>query len=364
MSSKKETIEVKPQTEQPQSIEAVAVEPSALAIIERAEIDMQISTARKYPRSISDFNKKAIAMVSSDEETAERCLYCRPVGKNQDGTQIYARGESIRLAEIVAGCYGNIRVAGIVTEMTPRYVKAVGMAHDLESNYAAKAEVVEATVKRNGQPYDERMRVVAAKAAQSKAIRDAIFRIVPKSLCKSIINVAQEIALGKGEPLETRRGRVLEWINKLGIDPKRVYTAIGVKSPKEMDTDKLAELTGIKTAIKDGEITIDEAFPNTEELKNDKSNLGAKGLKGRLKKVESKEVKESAPTEKGEKLKQKAKKEIEKLQQAEQQKPPTEKLYKCTNEKTCGKTLTEEQLDITNEGAVCPECGMPAEEIK
>lgn len=114
----------------------------------------------------------------------------------------------------------------------------------------------------------------------------------------------------------------------------------------------------IQTAM---EVDNEQFDMNIEELKNDKSNLGANGLKGRLK-VKSKDVtREPAPTEEGRKLKQKAKEEIEKLKQADQQKPKT---YKCTNEETCGKTLTENQLDITNEGAVCSECGMAVEEIK
>ena len=269
--------EQKPEQEH---LEAIAVETSALAVMERAEIDMQIATAKRWPRSLSVFTKKAIAMVSIDEETNEKCLYCRPVGKSENGEIEYARGESIRLAEIVAGCYGNIRVAGMITEMAPRYVKAIGIAHDLENNYAAKAEAVEATVTRQGFPFSERMRVVVAKAAQSKAIRDAIFRIVPKSLCKSIIAVAQDIALGKGEPLETRRTRVIEWINKLGIEPIRVYTAIGVKGPKELDNDKLAVLTGLKTAIKDGDTTIDDAFPPI--TKDVTQEQGVNGLRARL----------------------------------------------------------------------------------
>jgi len=166
-------------------VEAIAVTANALEQMERANIDIQIATARAYPRSMKKFYARAEAMVTLDETTAASCLYRRPVGK--EGNQMkYAEGESIRLAEIVASCFGNIRVAGMITEMTPRYVKALGVAHDLETNTAYRAEVVESTVTRNGVPFSERMRVVVAKAAQSKAIRDAIFRIVPKSLCKPL----------------------------------------------------------------------------------------------------------------------------------------------------------------------------------
>jgi hypothetical protein len=255
----------------PEHVEAVPVEVNALEVMERATIDVQIATAHRFPRSIAKFTDRAKAMVSVDLETAESCIYRRPVGKDAQGNQTYAEGESVRLAEIVAACYGNIRVGGLVTEMTEKYVKAVGIAHDLESNYAAKAEVVESTVKKDykkkdgtvvkGQPYDERMRVVVAKAAQSKALRDAIFRVVPKSLCKSITNLARQVIAGNERPLCERRKLVSQWLSKLAIDSERVFAALGVKGIDDLGNEELETLTGIRTALKEGDITIDEAFP-------------------------------------------------------------------------------------------------------
>lgn len=251
-------------------VEAVVVEQNAIELMERANIDIQIATAHRYPRSIAQFVERAKNMVSVDVETAESCIYRRPVGFN--GTEaVYAEGESIRLAEIVAASYGNIRVSGMIIEMAPTYVKAVGFAHDLETNFAAKAEAVESTVKkpkkdRKGnllppEPYDERMRVVVAKAAQSKAMRDAIFRVVPKSMCKSITNIAREVISGKQRPLEERRKQVEQWLAKLPIDKERVLTALKVHSVGEMGNEQLEILTGIRTALKEGDTTLDEAFP-------------------------------------------------------------------------------------------------------
>lgn len=242
-------------------VEAVAINQNALESLERASIDIQIATAHQYPRSLALFNQRAKEMVSVDTETAESCIYRRPVGKRPDGSMQFATGESIRLAEIVAACFGNIRVSAIISEMTPTYVKAIGMAHDLETNNAQKAEVVESTVKKNGQPFDERMRIVVAKAAQSKAIRDAIFRVVPKSLCKSITNIARNVISGSERPLEERRAAVVSWMSKLSIDHSRVFAALGTKGIEEVGNDELETLTGLRTAIKEGDITLDEAFP-------------------------------------------------------------------------------------------------------
>ena len=118
-----------------QHVEVAAVEVNAIEVMERATVDVQIATAHKYPRNIDKFIDTAKKMVAVDEETAASCIYRRPVGK-EGGSQKYVEGESIRLAEIVASTFGNLRVSDIISEMNPRYVKAMGFAHDLESNVA------------------------------------------------------------------------------------------------------------------------------------------------------------------------------------------------------------------------------------
>ena len=238
--------------------------PSALEAITRGEIDMQIATAHQYPRSMAKFKQRALEMVTLDEDTAASCIYRRPVGKK--GNQIeYAEGKSIRMAEIVGACYGNLRVGSMIIEQTERYVKARGMAHDLESNFASTSEVVEATVTSNGQPYSERMRAVVAKACLAKAHRDATFKVVPGALCKSLEEAARTTAIGTSATLAGRRKKIVDWLNKLAVDPKRVWQALGITGPDDIGLEQAETLTGIRTAIKDKEVTVDEAFPPLRE---------------------------------------------------------------------------------------------------
>jgi hypothetical protein len=234
--------------------------PSALGELVRGEIDIQIATAHKYPRSIALFKKRALEMVSLDEDTAASCIYSRPVGKER-GVMKYAEGMSVRLAEIVGACYGNLRVGSTVVEITPRHVTTRGYAHDLESNYASASEVIESTVDKSGNPYSERMRTVVAKAALAKARRDATFVVVPRALCKPLEERSRQIAIGDGTTLAKRRAAVMGWINKLGIPTERVFAALGIKGEEDIGLDQLTTLTGLKTSIKDGEVTVDEAFP-------------------------------------------------------------------------------------------------------
>jgi hypothetical protein len=243
-----------------ESVEVLGPMNNAMERIEKANIDVQIATAHQYPRSMATFKKRALEMVTLDEETAQSCIYRRPVGKSGNKVE-YAEGKSIRLAEIVGACYGNLRVAAMIIEMNPRFVKARGMAHDLESNFAASSEVVEATIDRNGNPYSERMRVVIAKACLAKARRDATFQVVPGALCKTLESAARTTAIGTTATLGKRRTLLLDWINKLGVDAKRVWAALGVNGVDDITLEHLETLTGIRTAIADKEVTAEEAFP-------------------------------------------------------------------------------------------------------
>ena len=247
------------------SAEIVAPTENVLETQERASIDTQIATAHKYPRNLHVFTQNATAMATVDDETAESCIYRRPVGKDRTtGQQTFAEGLSIRMAEIVGACFGNLRVACRIIEQTERYVKAQGVAHDLETNYLATSEIIEPTIDKWGKPYNERMRIVIAKAALAKARRDATFMVVPRALAKPVEREVRKVLYGDATCLAKRREVAAGWISKLGIEQERVYAALGIAGIEDMNQKELELLTGLKTAIRDGDITIDEAFPKKQ----------------------------------------------------------------------------------------------------
>jgi hypothetical protein len=247
---------------EPAAIEVVKTE--TLQAIERAEIDIQIATAKRFPRSIERFQKGALTMATQDEQVAEKCVYTRPVGsKIVNGHKVieYASGMSVRMAEIAASCFGNLRAYSTLIEATDRFVRCRGMAIDLENNYASSSECVEVTVTREGQPYSERMRALIVKVALSKARRDAIFAVVPRGLMKPVENAVRELLLGDTKSMKRRRAAVLAWMAEHKIDPARVWGALGIAGEADLDVKFLEILSGIRTAIKDGDTTIDDAFP-------------------------------------------------------------------------------------------------------
>lgn len=237
-------------------IDPEVISGGALMAIEKANVDIQVETAHRYPRSISRFKLCAIDMAIEDEEIAESCLYSRPVGGGKN-----AEGMSVRMAEIVAASYGNIVVGSRIVEQTERYVIAQGVAWDMEKNYRTTSEVKESTVSKDGKPYSERQQILIAQVVQAKAKRNATFQVVPRSLCRPIEKAVRDLLFGDGKSLDKRREMAGGWISKLGIDPERVFHALKINGVEELGAKQLEVLTGLRTAIKDGETTIDDAFP-------------------------------------------------------------------------------------------------------
>ena len=78
-----------------------------LQAINRSEIDIQISTAKQYPRDLSSVLKNIRDYATIDAETAADCFYALKRGQGNDASVI--EGLSVRMAEIFASSWGNYR---------------------------------------------------------------------------------------------------------------------------------------------------------------------------------------------------------------------------------------------------------------
>lgn len=96
--------------------EIEVVQPTVVEALTRGEIDVQIATARRFRRSMGAFMQNAKGAVTASTGIAEGCFFDLP----RDGKAI--SGPSIRLAEIAAQYYGNLRLAGRVIEVGDRDV--------------------------------------------------------------------------------------------------------------------------------------------------------------------------------------------------------------------------------------------------
>jgi len=230
----------------------------ALSAITRAEIDTQIATAKRYPRSIVAFKRQALEMATLDEETAGSMFYTLP----RDGKRI--EGPSVRLAEIVGSAWGNIRYGARVIEVGDKFLKAQGATFDLEKNVACTVEVTRRIVGKSGKRYSDDMITVTSNAACSIALRQAIFKVVPFAFVKDIYEQAKQASLGKALTMEQRRTRAFEWFAKIGAKPDQVLKLLGRKGIEDITVDDLVALQGIRTALQDGETTLDQVLREAE----------------------------------------------------------------------------------------------------
>lgn len=221
----------------------------------RDNVDVQISTARRYPRSIKAFKTSAMSMATIDEDTAAGCWYSVP----RDGKKI--EGASIRLAEIVLSAWGNIRAESAIVEVADKHLVAEGTCWDLETNTAVKVQVRRRIVGKTGRRYSDDMIVTTGNAACAIALRNAVFKVVPMVYVKSIEREARRVAIGDVKTLAKKRDEMVVYFGKMGVDQARVLAAVERPGVEDVTLDDLATLKGLATAIRDGETTIEEAFP-------------------------------------------------------------------------------------------------------
>jgi hypothetical protein len=244
-------------------------------IYAKAEMDIQISTAKAYPRSQKTFIDDAIMLATLNQETADSCFYCLSrTGKNGKSE---IKGPSIRLAEIAASCWGNIHAASRIIENDGKFITAQGVCWDLEKNVKLTKEVKRKITYSDGRTYNDDMQATNGNAACSIALRNAILAVIPKALIDCVYEAAVKFSVGDQKTLPVKRKEVMDKITKMGIEPAKVLAFFNKKSIEEIDADELRQIIGIGTSIKDGIISIDKAF-STEYLENDTTEGKLKSL--------------------------------------------------------------------------------------
>lgn len=234
---------------------------TSLYLITKAEIDNQISTAKAFPRSLQTFMQSALSMSTLTEDIAQSCTYAVPrSGKNIEGP-------SVRLAEIVSSTYGNIRAGARVIENDGKTITAQGICHDLESNYCVTVEVKRKITNKTGQTFSDDMQVVTGNAACAIAFRNAVFKVIPAAIVSGIYEQVKLVAKGTAQTLVERRTKAVNWFNENGVTNNQICTVLELKKIEDIDLDKLSILSGMRSAIKNGESSLKEIFEISVEEK-------------------------------------------------------------------------------------------------
>jgi hypothetical protein len=254
--------------ETPQEVNAI----SLAAITARAEIDGQIATAKAFPRNVKLALERCLSQATFNAAVAQKCIYRLPRG----GQTI--EGPSVRLAEIVANAWGNVRFGSRVIEETATSIVVQGFAHDLETNTAFSSEIRVRITNKQGQRYNDDMITIAANAGQSKALRNAIFRVVPRVFVDEIVERCKVTIEKEGPTISDQWSKAAEYgAKQWGLQPVQILTLVDKQTPSELTYDDLITIRSVFEEVKSDKEKLAEYFPATKSRSESvKERLAAK----------------------------------------------------------------------------------------
>jgi hypothetical protein len=246
--------------------------------LSRVEMDMQIATAKQFPRDIELYERNGMRLVEAHlamtKDVSEGLYYSLTRG----GKAI--EGPNVRLAEIIQHSYGNSRAGARVVEEGEKFVVAEGIFHDLETNSAIRMFVKRRITDREGHRYNDDMIMTTGNAAAAIAYRNAVLKGIPKSLWWGFYQRARKIAGGKTkDDTADRLAKALAMCKKYEIPEANLCERLGVKKTSQIGADQLATLVGILTAVKNHETTLAAEFKlKAERTTSDVKSSGADGV--------------------------------------------------------------------------------------
>lgn len=238
-------------------IEILAKEVPATEVMilrEKAQVDIQVATAKAFPRDVATALSEAVVMATMDYETAESCNYTLPRG----GKLI--QGPGVRMAEILLQSWGNLRADTKVIEESSKHVTSESVVWDLQKNNAVKIAVKRSISTKSGRMNDD-MITVTGNAANSIAFRNAIFKVIPRAIVDKVYGAVMVKLIGEEGDFQKKLKGVLDAFKKKYDKPQAdVLKLIGKDALKDVTPKDVVLLIGLGTALKDGAVTIESLF--------------------------------------------------------------------------------------------------------
>lgn len=254
-------------------VEAQDVQIVQVDALERANVESQVATAKRYPRDIRRSIDNSVVMATMNQETAQSCSYALPRG----GKPII--GPSVHLAKIIVSNWGNMRTEAKVVQITEKQVISRGTCWDLETNVASAFEVRRNIIDSKGRRFSDDMITVTGNAANSIAYRNAVFSVIPKAITDRVYYAAQKFITGdlsdSDKLLKTRTNILNNFKNTYGIVENEVVKLCGKQTVNQIGADEISMLMGTIQALKDGDTTVDELMKpirDSREAKNERLN--------------------------------------------------------------------------------------------
>lgn len=227
-----------------------------------AEAQGQLILAKRFPRDLNGAYAELMEACKLPA-LAEVAFYTLPRGNKS------VTGPSIRLAEEIARVYGNFQYGHRELSRDDKKSEVEVYAWDMEKNNYSKRQITVMHVMdtrdgprklRDQKDIDDKIANVA-----SKQVRGRILALVPKWLSEAAIAECRKTLAGTNDmPIGERVRKMTQAFAKFGVTVKHLETYLG-HSLDAVDTDEIADLTGIFNAIKEG-AKIADYFGEVEDL--------------------------------------------------------------------------------------------------
>ena len=232
--------------------------------IDTGLIDVQIATARKFPRNLQRITTSLVGFISNPANIkfAESCQYAVPKPGKEPIT-----GPSVHLARFIAQSYGNLRMDAKILSVEDSFITSVGTAWDLETNTATQIQVIKSILMNekdaNGKNTGKKVRmkedmiVVSMNAANAVSLRNAIFAVIPKAVTDACYKAAINNILGtigdaeKMIVVRTEMFRVFQ--EKYSIPEKYVLAIVNRHNINDVTATDLTILKATIQSLIDGD---------------------------------------------------------------------------------------------------------------
>ena len=233
---------------------AVAIEASRAV----AEAQGKLVIAKNFPRNEVEAYAKAM-QACQRKSLAEKATYSYP----RSGSTI--SGPSIRLAEELARCWGNIDFG--IKELSQKEGESEMQAYcwDMETNTISSQTFVVAHVrdtKNNGQQKLTTQRDIYENNANmaGRRLRARILAVLPPDLVEAAVAECKKTLAGSNDiPIADRIKKMAVAFEKFGIKPAVIEKRLGRKLDT-MTADDISEYIGIYNSLKDGNTTVSDWF--------------------------------------------------------------------------------------------------------
>jgi len=243
-----------------------------------SETQAAMVVAQKFPRNENEAYNKIITA-------------CKRLSLAESGTYAFKRGTemvtgpSIRLAEVLARCWGNISYGFREVGRNEVSSEIEAFCWDMEANVrATRSFTVKHWRDTKGGGYaisQERDKYELVANQAQRRVRACILEMIPGDIVEAAENECKKtIANGDGRPIEDRVRDMLLAFKEFGVDEKMIEAFFQHKI-KAIVPAELVRLQQIYKSIKDGVATREEFF----NLKPQDSDTGEKLTKALNKKA-------------------------------------------------------------------------------